>query len=416
MTATAVVLAGGKGTRSADPTKAKLAQFVGGRSLMEWHLELLSASEISETIVVSGHLGDQVHELCESLPSRGTEIRVIHEEEQRGTVAALRLAAERSNSDELLVILGDVLMSFSVDDFLDRWRESRCDVAVAVHPSNHPEDSDAVFPSWNGTAQVLAKSVDRDGIPNMSSTGLFAAKTSALMSYADCRDIGSELLKQAALRQDLYVDVNSHYFKDTGTPDRLQGAEKDFETGAFQRRGSILPREAIFLDRDGVINPVKPEIYNPIDFSLNPGVAEAIREANRAGIPVLVITNQPGIAKGLMSFQTHEAIRAQMDQLLIQEGAFVDDYVACPHHPDVGFAGEVVELKVACACRKPEPGMILTLARHHRIDLAGSVMIGDSDRDEGAAKSAGTGFIRVGDTPHMAPSDAIRRAIEVVTC
>ena len=94
MTATAVVLAGGKGTRSADPTKAKLGQEVGGKSLMEWHLNLLTDSEITDTFVVAGHLGDQVQSLIDQIDHGRLNITVIQEEEQQGKERQLQVAAE----------------------------------------------------------------------------------------------------------------------------------------------------------------------------------------------------------------------------------------------------------------------------------------------------------------------------------
>jgi histidinol-phosphate phosphatase family protein len=424
MPAIAVVLAGGRGTRSADPDRAKLAQQVGGASLMAWHLQLLEPCEIDEVLVVAGHLGQQVQELCNDLEHDGIAVRVIHEERQEGTVAALRLAAADTNADAFLVILGDILMSFPVQHLLDDWRSSRASVAVAVHPSTHPEDSDAAFPSHDGSVLVVPKSDARDHVPNMSSAGLFAITRAGLDAYADCRDVGSDVLPAAAARGDLFAFVSSHYFKDTGTPARLEAARADIESGAFGRRGELGRRPALFLDRDGVINPTDSAVYAAADYTLLPGVAEAIATANRGGIPVIVVTNQPGLAKGFMTFDEHQRIRARMDRLLGAHGAFVDDYLFCPHHPESGFVGEVSSLKVACECRKPDIDLARRAVERHHLDLPHSVMVGDTDRDLGFARGSGMHFIHVsaphGDTeaedclPEAAA--AIRRGIEVVAC
>ena len=424
MTTVAVILAGGRGTRSADPTVAKLAQTIGDHSLMGWHLRLLENSAITEVLVVAGHLGEQVQELCDAITHDHLSVRVVHEEVQEGTVTALRLAAERTDANEFLVILGDILMSFRVDAFLDDWRASGKDVAVIVHPSGHPEDSDAAFESHDGTVLVIPKSELRDHIPNMSSTGLFAITRAGLGTYRELRDFGSSVLPTAAASNDLFTYVSSHYFKDTGTPERLAAARGDYARTAFERRGTITERPAVFLDRDGVINPAHPEVYGPADYNLLPGVSEAIREANRHGIPVIVVTNQPGIAKGFMSFDTHQAIRARMDHLLGKSGAFVDDYLFCPHHPERGFDGELAELKIICECRKPGIGMATSAARLHHLDLTRSAMVGDTHFDEGLAKAAGMRFIHVGSPCALKgdhecatiSADAIRRAIEGVTC
>ena len=420
----AVILAGGRGTRSADPSTAKLGQRIGGRSLLQWHVDLLAQSSITELIVVAGYLGDQVKSLAQEIESPDLSLTIIQEQEQKGTVPALTLAAAQSGADTFLVVLGDILMSFPVDLLLSAWSESGKNVAVAVHPSTHPEDSDAVFPSHFGEVIVRAKGELRDSIPNMSSAGLFGITRAGLDTYGNCRDFGSDLLPRAAQHGDLFAWVSSHYFKDTGTPGRLERAQQDWESGAVRRRGGSSPRPALFLDRDGVLNSGSPEFYSADDYQIQPGVAESIQQANLAGIPVIVVTNQPGIAKGLMSFKEHEAIRARLDLLLAQSGAFVDDYRFCPHHPDGGFPGENVELKVTCDCRKPAPGMVLAAGRDHLLDISRSVMVGDSARDQVLAQTTGMHFIHVRSTlSDIDLSDsfdeahqAIAQGIRLLTC
>lgn len=424
MTAVAVVLAGGKGTRSADPSKAKLAQEVGGSPLMRWHLNLLEASQIRQCLVVAGHLGDQVQELCDGLTSGEVSVEVIHEPEQRGTVAALRLARGATDADEFVVMLGDILMSLPLDHVIAQWRATGRDVGVVVHPSTHPHDSDAAFPRHDGSVLVVPKSQPREHVPNMSSAGLFLITRAGLDRYAHLRDLGSDVLPAAARDGDLAAIITSHYLKDTGTPSRLQSAQRDVEAGAFHRRGQLEPRAALFLDRDGVINPALPEFYGPDGYELLPGVAEVISEANRAGIPVIVVTNQPHIAKGFMTFDDHERVRARMDMLLAEEGAFVDDYLFCPHHPEAGFDGEVPDLKVVCDCRKPAAGLAREAAERHCLDLTRSIMVGDTTRDRDLAAATGMTYVHVGvpvdpegtEDCYLEAAEAIRRGIEVVTC
>lgn len=419
----AVVLAGGKGTRSADPSLAKLAQQVGDASLMSWHLKLFDDAR-ADVIVVAGHLGDQVQALCAELATPELPITVIQEERQEGTVNALRLAATKTDAEAFVVVLGDILVSFRIDDFLSAWAASGTSTAVVVHPSTHPEDSDAAYTDHAGLVRVVPKSEPRVHIPNMSSTGIFAITRQGLDRYGSCRDFGSDVLPAAAAAGDLYAHVSSHYFKDTGTPSRLAAAQADVDSGAFARRGALTPRPALFLDRDGVINPALPEVYDPDDYTLNPDVAAAIGEANRKGIPVIVVTNQPGLAKGFMTFAVHEAIRARMDRLLGESGAFVDDYLFCPHHPETGFEGEVPELKVVCSCRKPAAALAQEAAVRHHLDLGASVMVGDTERDAHFAEAAGMGFIHTAvpcDLPgnHVCErmaADAVRRGIEVIAC
>ncbi|MCH3958710.1 MAG: HAD family hydrolase, partial [Selenomonas sp.] len=125
------------------------------------------------------------------------------------------------------------------------------------------------------------------------------------------------------------------------------------------------------------------------EFELLPGVAESIREFNAAGFLVIVVTNQPVVARGEVSFTGLEDIHKKMETLLGQQGAYVDGIYVCPHHPDRGFAGEISELKIDCDCRKPKPGLILRAAEDFNIDLAASWMVGDSARDIECGRNAG---------------------------
>jgi Nucleoside-diphosphate-sugar pyrophosphorylase involved in lipopolysaccharide biosynthesis/translation initiation factor 2B, gamma/epsilon subunits (eIF-2Bgamma/eIF-2Bepsilon) len=236
-------------------------------------------------IIVSGHLGDQVRDAVERIDTRGLRVTVLQEEDQRGTTAALAFAASTIKTDEFLVILGDILMSLPIQDFIDQWRASTKSVGVVVHPSTHPADSDAVFQTHEGTVHITPKGQQREHVPNLSSAGLFAVNRWALEKYGESKDLGSNVLQAAAHESDLFVFLTSHYLKDTGTPDRLRSAESDIASGAFARRGSLEPRPALFLDRDGVINHSQPEVYQPEQFALLPGVAEAIKKANSSGIP-----------------------------------------------------------------------------------------------------------------------------------
>src|SRR3712207_4894921 len=145
-------------------------------------------------------------------------------------------------------------------------------------------------------------------------------------------------------------------------------------------------REAVFLDRDGTINVEVNYLYRPDDFAFVPGAPEAIGRLNRAGFPVVVVTNQAGIARGFYTAEDVVALHDHLQRRLAPFGARVDAFYFCPHHPD--FTGE-------CACRKPAPGMLLQAARELGLDLGQSWLVGDSAGDIGAAAAAGCHAILV---------------------
>jgi len=129
----------------------------------------------------------------------------------------------------------------------------------------------------------------------------------------------------------------------------------------------------------------------PADVAFIPGSIEAIRALNELGVRVFVVTNQSGIARGLLTEQDMHAVHDEMDARLREHGAHVDGYFFCPHHPDA-----VVERsRMRCGCRKPEPGMLLEAARTHGVDLHASFMIGDKCVDMRAGKAAGAVCLQV---------------------
>ena len=155
-------------------------------------------------------------------------------------------------------------------------------------------------------------------------------------------------------------------------------------------------RPAIFMDRDGTINEmVYDETHGLLDsprrpeqVALVPGAAAFIRQARAAGWLVVVVTNQPGVAKGTLTLPELEAVNRRIAALLAAEGAQWDDLRCCTHHPS-GRAGVTSPLIRACDCRKPRPGLLLEAAATLDIDLARSWMIGDGLVDIQAGRRAG---------------------------
>lgn len=135
---------------------------------------------------------------------------------------------------------------------------------------------------------------------------------------------------------------------------------------------TTLARAAAFLDRDGTIIDDAHYIADPDLVRLRPGAPDAIARLNRAGIPVIVVTNQSGIARGLFSQTDYERVASRTADLLANADAHIDATYVCPHHPD--FGGE-------CDCRKPGTLLFRRAAAEHGIDLARSTYIGDRWRD-----------------------------------
>lgn len=159
-------------------------------------------------------------------------------------------------------------------------------------------------------------------------------------------------------------------------------------------------KRAIFLDRDGVINPMhlNPDHgtvdspANPDQFEILPGVPETICRFREMGFAVVVISNQPGIAKGKMVPRLLDEITGKMTEVLRSSGAYLDAVYYCLHHPEALLP----EYREVCKCRKPKPGLLHRAAQELEIDLKSSYMIGDGLTDVMAGQSVGCRSVWVG--------------------
>ena len=153
-------------------------------------------------------------------------------------------------------------------------------------------------------------------------------------------------------------------------------------------------QKTVFLDRDGTMNVEVNYLHRPEDLVLIPGTAEAVRMLNEAGYRVVVVTNQAGVARGYYSEEDVVKLHAYMNQLLGEQGAHVDAFYYCPHHPEHGIG----EYKKTCHCRKPETGMFEQAEQETPggIDKEHSYMIGDKLLDTEAGRRFGVPGILVG--------------------
>jgi D-glycero-D-manno-heptose 1,7-bisphosphate phosphatase len=131
-----------------------------------------------------------------------------------------------------------------------------------------------------------------------------------------------------------------------------------------------------------VLNRDVGHLVDPGQLELLPGVAAALAQVSAAGVPVVVVTNQSVVGRGLLGPRGLAPVHEKLARLLAAGGARVDAFAVCPHRPADG-----------CPCRKPKPGLLLAAAAEHRLDLAASVMVGDRPKDLAAARQAGCGLV-----------------------
>ena len=405
-------MAGGKGTRIQSVASGipKPMIEIGKIPVLEYEIRNLVNQGFTDIIITISYLGYMIKDYFGNGSFWGANITYYEEEYPLGNGGALFFLRRQLDSDFLL-LNADVVFDVDFHRFVKFHKEKGGLVTLFTHPNSHPYDSGLIIADENGKVKKwLAKEEERPKYyKNLVNAGLhiinpavldmvdvgniYSRKTEVISEKID---LDRQILKPLVQTSQVFCYKSPEYVKDMGTPDRLQAVEKDFLTGRIRAKNLRNKQRAIFLDRDGTINIYKGFLRNIHDFELIQGIGSAIRTINEQGYLVLVVTNQPVIARGELSKEELEEIHNRMETELGKEGAYLDGIYVCPHHPDKGYEGEVAELKFDCACRKPKPGMLLRAAKDFNINLEESWMVGDSESDIKAGRAAGCRTALVG--------------------
>ena len=409
-----VIMAGGKGTRitsvASDIPKPMIK--INNKPVLEYEIECLRNQGFKDIIITVSHLGDVIMDYfgdgtkVSPVTNKpfGVHIEYYFEKDPLGNAGALFKIKDKLDSDFLL-LNGDALFDVDFNRFVHFHQSHKGLVTLFTHPNNHPYDSGLIISDKNNVVnQWLTKDDSRPKYyKNRVNAGLHVINPRVLDEVnIDASVIGTldknnkyikvdldrQLLKPLAGTGKMFCYDSPEYVKDMGTPERYYAVCNDYKTGKITNKNLNNKQKAIFLDRDGTINKYVGFLNNINDFELIDGVADAIKAINESGYLAIVITNQPVVARGEISFDELNEIHNKMETLLGENGAYLDGIYYCPHHPHSGFIGEVPELKVDCECRKPKPGMLIKAAKDFNIDLSNSWMVGDSENDIKAGKNA----------------------------
>ena len=410
----AVLMAGGKGTRissvASDVPKPMIR--IEGKPVLEREIECLRDQGFTDLILTVSHLADQIIHHFGDGSAFGVHIRYFIEEKPLGNAGALFKLRDQLTEDFLL-LNADAVFDVNFRRMAEYHRQKGGWVTLFTHPNSHPYDSGLVIADEQKAVRAWLTKEDArpQWYENRVNAGIHILHPAALdRTMIDPETVGKEIdgkrlkvdldrqiLKPLCGTGKMFCYDSPEYVRDMGTPERYEAVCRDFRTGLVRARNLRNRQKAIFLDRDGTINRYVGFLRNIDDFELLPGAAEAIRAINESGYLAIVVTNQPVIARGEVTEEQLSEIHRKMETLLGREGAYLDGVYYCPHHPDKGFAGERPELKTACECRKPKPGMLLQAAEEFNIDLNRSWMIGDGENDVKAGKAAGCRTVLLGE-------------------
>jgi mannose-1-phosphate guanylyltransferase/phosphomannomutase len=392
----ALIQAGGAGTRLKAITGDNLPKpmvEICGKPILQWQIENLRKSGIFEIIIVVSQNGkDVIENAFGDGKGLGVRIHYLEETEPLGTGGALYLLSRRYKEDFVL-LFGDLMLDIDWQRFIVYHQSKNAMITAFVHPNGHPFDSDLVLTDNEGkiTGIDSKNNIRNYFYENLTNAGLYVVNQKVLnfLTSAVKVDFEKIILDHFVKEGSAYAYRSSEYVKDCGTPERYYAVTADCEKGIIVQKNLLHKQKCIFLDRDGTINKFGDFVTKASMLSLQDDAAEAIKRINASEYLAICVTNQPVVARGETSFEELRNIHNKMEDLLGQEGAYLNDLFFCPHHPDAGYPGEVKELKIVCDCRKPKIGLLKKAQDRYNIDFASSWMIGDTKQDVQTGINAG---------------------------
>lgn len=407
-----IIMAGGRGTRISElfPDIPKPLIPIDGFPVLEREICSLASQGFRDIVLTVSYLHEKIEEHFGDGSKWGVNIEYLVENTPLGNAGAL---FKLNLKEDFLLLNADAMFDVDFNRFVAFHKEHGGLVTLFTHPNSHPYDSGLLVANKNGAVeQWLAKEDSRpEYYRNRVNAGLHVINPKVLeLSGIDADRVGAvgengkpikvdldrQLLKPLAGTGKMFCYDSPEYVKDMGTPERYYAVCEDYKAGRVSGKNLQNKQKAVFLDRDGTINKYVGFLRDIDEFELLDGAADAIKKINASGYLAIVVTNQPVIARGEVSFEELERIHNKMETLLGKEGAYLDAIYFCPHHPHKGYEGERPELKFDCNCRKPKPGMLLKAAQDFNIDLAQSWMIGDGENDIRAGQNAGCRTVLIG--------------------
>ena len=399
-------MAGGRGTRIAElfPNIPKPLIPVDGMPILEREIRSLASQGFEDIILTVGYLAEKIMAYFGDGSKLGVRIDYFVEETPLGNAGALFRLKDKIGDEPFLLLNADAAFDVDFNRMVEFHKHHGGLVTLFTHPNSHPYDSGLIIADKDGNVKKWLSKEDERPVwySNRVNAGLHVIDPKVLeLSLENLEidveagfpkgkvDLDRQILKPLCGTGKMFCYDSPEYVKDMGTPDRFHQVEADYKNGVVQAKNLHNKQKAIFMDRDGTINKYVGFLRNIDEFELIEGVSEAIKMINQSGYLAVVVTNQPVIARGEVTWEELHEIHKKMETLLGKDGAYIDGIYICPHHPDKGFEGELPEYKFDCDCRKPKPGLLLQAAKDYNIDLCESYMIGDSERDVEAGKAAG---------------------------
>ena len=370
-----VVLAGGKGTRlrSVVSDLPKCMAPVAGRPFLAWLLDDLREAGFDHIILSLGYKHEAVEAWVATRPDRDS-ITCVVEEEPLGTGGGVRLALRQAREDAVFILNGDTFFGVDYPAMQAFHRQSGAQATLALKPLRDFDRYGEV--TLDGEGRITAFREKRPCAEGLINGGVYLLQREALAEMPDRFSLEKDYFEPHAESAGLAGFRSEGYFIDIGIPADYARAQRDFAGGAYHN----FPYDALLLDRDGVINVLRPNDYvKTVDeFVFCDGALEALRRLNPCFRRIVIVTNQRGVGRGLMTEADLAEIHDWMLARIREAGGRIDRIYVC------------TAVDPADPRRKPNPGMAREVrADFPDVDFARSILVGDSASDLEFARRAG---------------------------
>lgn len=368
----AVMLAGGLGTRLKPftDTNPKPMYPFQGVPFIDYLVRQMRAFGMEELVLLLGYLPKKISDYLGDGSRYGLRIRYDVTPVEFDTGMRLKHAAPMID-DQFLFLYCDNFCPIDFPRLCAEFQANQADIQITAYRNRDGYTKSNLRIADNGKIEVYDK---KRLTPNLEGVdiGYALVRKTALdrMPEENC-NFEAAVYPQLVAEGTMYATVTEHRYYSVGSYERI-GLTEEF----------LKPKRVVFLDRDGTLNTRPPRacyIERPEDFEWLPGAIEAIRLFQAHHFQIILVSNQPGIARGNLTEDTLQAIHETMQNDLIAAGARpIDAIYYCPHNWDDG-----------CFCRKPRPGMLYQAQRDFSLDLTRCYLIGDDERDIEAGEAAG---------------------------
>lgn len=369
----AVILAGGYGTRLRPftDTNPKPMYPFEGKPFLEYLIEQVKSFGIRDIVLLLGYLPEKITDHFGDGGKWGVHVRYSVTPVEYETGLRLRTAWEEGLlAPEFLLMYCD---NYCPVDYRRLCREyfdngALIQFTTYANPDGYTKNNLRI--AENGLVEVYDKTRKAEGLQGVDIGYAVVNREVMRLTSPENENFEKVVYPQLVEQKKMFATVTQHRYYSVGSWERIELTKAFFS-----------PKKYIFLDRDGTLNVRPPKacyIEKPEDFVWLPGARQAVKELKDAGYEIILISNQPGIARGRLTEGTLERIHEKMQAELREVGACIDHIYYCPHDWDEG-----------CDCRKPKPGMLHQAQRDLSLDLTKCWMLGDDERDMHAGGDAG---------------------------